>query len=147
MLDNIQNEHFHCTHCIVCSNWEIQAKGLLFQILQNELFTRPLTMAIKETEHPLPNLPDPYVCTTTTTPKNTKGKWYNKLITIPVVLSPTIYNVDGLPLVFLFACFSDFKLPLYCDANVVACKIIITFPHGKWFLAIVTPCLGLDFVT
>jgi hypothetical protein len=31
-------------------------------------------MAIKEIEHPVPNLPYPYACTTTTTPKNTREK-------------------------------------------------------------------------
>jgi len=31
----------------------------------------------------------------------------------------------------LFAYFSDFKLPPCFDVGVVACKIIITFPHNK----------------
>jgi hypothetical protein len=37
-------------------------------------FTRPLTMAIKEIKHPIPNLPYPYACITTTTPKKIGGK-------------------------------------------------------------------------
>jgi hypothetical protein len=31
-------------------------------------------MAIKETKHPIPNLLDPYAYTTTTKPKNIRGK-------------------------------------------------------------------------
>jgi len=33
-------------------------------------FIRPLTITIKETKHPIPNLPYPYACITTTTTKN-----------------------------------------------------------------------------